>query len=156
MRKFWSRKEIENCERDPILPSPPESPAWLVKGEPISAPPKPPDPEPDLSTKPADIIGYCFGFACPKKHVQNTFESVTVDGYKERLACNACGAVAKPCVVKRIAEATWRDWQNSLYRGYSGVSNPYWGWGQTSMYNGRIMWTRYEFFHYLELGETAG
>ena len=104
------------------------------------------DPEPDLSTKPKDIVGYCFGYVCPKKHVGSTFENITIDGYKERRACQTCGAVAKPAVVKRTAEARWEAsrgifswWQN--YRAPAGRYSP------ASLFT---QYTRYEFVHYLD------
>jgi hypothetical protein len=119
----------------------------------------PPDPEPDLATKPKDIVGYCFGYACPKKHLFSTFESVTVDGYKERRACQQCGAVAKPAVVKRTAEPQWGNRAHIAI--YDRNPKPNWGWfnafwqGAGSLYSGWVndpdlIWTKYEFVHYLE------
>lgn len=145
MSWFWpSKKEIKQFGEELVKSASPETPVGRIV--PVTPEPK---PEPDLSTKSDDIVGYCFGFACPKKHVQNTFESVTVDGYKERRACNICGAVAKPCVVKRIAEATWMDCQRPgmmLYGSYT----PAYRWNQFSTYDGITLWNRFEFFHYLE------
>ena len=111
----------------------------------------PPDPEPNLSTKPADIVGYCFGYVCPKRHVGETFESITVDGYKERRACNTCGAVAKPAVVKQTSEARWIDTNQ-----YLSCFGPDWEWRHNFLVPGfspanmMINWTSYEFVHYLD------
>jgi len=119
----------------------------------VIVPPK--DPEPDLSTKPKDIVGYCFGYVCPKKHVHGTFDGTTTDGYKERRACNECGKVAKPAVIKRIAEAAW---DNRAYPTvYDRNPKPNWGWynsyvsglGKTMNF-GDTLWTNHEFVHYLD------
>jgi len=123
----------------------------------VVVPPK--DPEPDLSTKPKDIVGYCFGYVCPKKHVGKTFESVTVDGYGERRACQECGGVGKPAVVKRIAEPQWGntahpDLLDPNPKPRWGWYNCYWkylGWLLSKWANDEGMyWTRYEFVHYLD------
>lgn len=114
----------------------------------------PQDPEPDLATKPEDIVGYCFGYACPKKHTFGYFDSITLDGYKSRKPCQECGGISKPAVIKRTAEAQWGNtaypsrfdfypkpewrWYNSYALGF-GKSR---GWGDT-------LWTSYEFVHYL-------
>jgi hypothetical protein len=92
---------------------------------------------------------------CPKKHVGQTFESITIDGYKERRACNTCGGVAKPATIRRVAEAAWGNrstpkpfylnpppdwgWYNH-YDGYFGLSL---GWGKP-------LWTSYKFVHFLD------
>lgn len=110
----------------------------------VIVPPK--DPEPDLSTKPKDIVGYCFGYVCPKKHVNSTFENITVDGYKERRACQTCGAVAKPAVIRRVAEGLWQDWGSYDFFAKKHVSN--WGWRQ--WYSRNYLWTKSEFVHYLD------
>lgn len=96
------------------------------KVETLSVPGKPKDPPPDLSTKPDDIIGYCFGYVCPKKHVGETFESITMDGYKVRKVCGVCGRVSKPATVKRAAEAKWED-HGGYYR-HSEMRDPAWKW----------------------------
>jgi len=152
---FWhgrNRKEPEVI----VLPDAPWPGTIIPCNDPENVvikvdPPK--DPEPDLATKPKDIVGYCFGYACPKKHVNSTFENITVDGYKERRACQTCGAVAKPAVVKRIAEARWIDYHKfSLW----GTREPSWGWANRcsehgpSSWLGEPSWTRYEFVRYLE------
>jgi hypothetical protein len=110
-----------------------------------------PDPEPNLSTKPADIVGYCFGYVCPKKHVGEKFEAISVDGYKQRRACQTCGVVSKPAIVRRISEAYWVD--SHKYLTYFG---PNWGWRHNhlspgfSPANACPIWTRYEFVHFLD------
>ena len=120
----------------------------------------PKDPEPDLSMKPKDVVGYCFGFVCPKKHVFGTFETISIDGFKERRVCQKCGGVGKPATVKRTAEAGWGD----LSRGdflTGDLPNSGWGWFNAhEKYIGRfyskwvgdkgIYWTKHEFVHYLE------
>ena len=117
----------------------------------------PKDPEPDLSTKPKDVVGYCFGYVCPKKHVHAAFESIATDGYKERRVCQECGGVAKPAVIKRIAEAMWGN--RAQRGGWDRDPKADWGW-----YNCHVsslglclwapldgtLWTKYEFVHYLE------
>ena len=114
----------------------------------VIVPPK--DPEPDLSTKPKDIVGYCFGYVCPKKHVNSMFENITVDGYKERRACQTCGGVAKPAVIRRTAEAQWNN-RNEISM-FERNPEPNWGWSQTYGYysNFETMWTQLEFVHYLD------
>lgn len=112
---------------------------------------KPKDPEPDLSTKPKDLVGYCFGYVCPKKHVNSTFENISVDGYKERRACQTCGGVAKPAVVQRTAEARWLDLGDRFAAIYHPQPyEPSWGW---TLYRWRladINWTAHKFVHYLD------
>jgi hypothetical protein len=116
-------------------------------------------PPPDLSTKPEDKIGYCFGYVCPKKHVNETFDSITIDGYKERRACQTCGGVAKPAVVKRISEARWVNHDRSS--SYGLKPDPDWRWrhevfaGRFSDANWMIQWTRREFLHYLDSPRSA-
>jgi len=114
----------------------------------------PPDPEPDFATKPEDVVGYCFGYVCPKKHVNSTFDNITVDGYKERRACQTCGGIAKPSVVKRTAEAQWGD---CWYPSYALKAKPDWRWYNSfisgfgkSQGLGDILWTKYQFVHYLD------
>ena len=114
---------------------------------------KPKDPEPDLATKPKDVVGYCFGYVCPKKHVSGTFETITLDGYNERRVCGTCGGVSQPSIVKKVAEAKWIDYSRSR----RAPSTPNWGWAQyyvkgsgPSSWIGDPMWTRYEFVHYLD------
>ena len=110
----------------------------------------PKDPEPDLSTKPADKVGYCFGYVCSKKHVNETFDSIVVDGYKERRACQECGGVAKPAVVRRTAEARWANRATSVI--YDFTPEPNWGWYNS--YWGNPLWNRFEFVHYLDEPKT--
>ncbi len=116
-----------------------------------SLPPVPPTsrPEPDMSTKPKDVVGYCFGYVCPKKHVNSPFENITVDGYKERRACNTCGGVAKPAVVKRTAEAVWMN--ISSPSPFCTKLSSFFSWTQKPWFNDyNIVWTKYEFVHYLD------
>lgn len=108
----------------------------------------PPGPPPNLSTKPADKVEYCFGYVCPKKHVSSTFENITIAGYEERRACQVCGEVAKPASVKKIAEAQWENvygdgewsWRQNLVGPKNGYSPVWWF----------TRWTRYKFVHYLD------
>lgn len=110
-------------------------------------PPK--DPEPDLSTKPKDIVGFCFGYVCPKKHVNSTFENITVDGYKERRACQTCGGVAKPAMVRRTAEASWIN--KAMPDPCNALPEPDWEWRQYLLRTSfQTLWTRHEFVHYLD------
>jgi hypothetical protein len=110
----------------------------------------PKDPEPDLSTKPDDVVGYCFGYVCPEKHVFSFFDSITLDGYRIQRLCQKCGGIGAPAVVRRIAEATWRDF--GFYDYYKKEKYPFWGWSQ--IYDGLPIWTRYEFVHYLDSPKT--
>jgi hypothetical protein len=110
--------------------------------------------EPDLSTKPKDIVGYCFGYACSKKHVDMYFDSITVDGYKERRVCQKCGGVSKPAIVKKVAEAVWRDYGIKSWVSLkdtfcaTGPWTPHWYWKQ--FWRGEIGWTSYSFIRFLE------
>ena len=115
----------------------------------------PPDPLPDLSTKPDGIVGYCFGYACPKKHTFGYFDSITLDGYKIRKPCPKCGEVSKPAVIKRTAEARWGDKANPSV--FDLHPEPNWGWYNSylpsfgkSIGLGDILWTSHEFVHYLD------
>ena len=120
----------------------------------------PKDPEPDLSTKPKDVVGYCFGFVCPKKHVFGTFETISIDGFKERRVCQTCGGIGKPATVKRTSESQWGSFER--YEPFAGLVNKgKWGWfnahwkGMGKLYSAwagdkDIYWTKHEFVHYLE------
>lgn len=126
----------------------------------VIVPPK--DPDPDLATKPKDLIGYCFGYACPNKHIAATFESITIDGFDERRPCQECGELAKPAVIKRTAEPLWGDVTNYQLTWRTSYLKPKWGWYNSSWdYLGRrmtiviinsdkIYWTRYEFVRFLD------
>jgi hypothetical protein len=158
---WWNKNSKPDDEPDP-------NEVNLVYGEPGTIIPCdnpenavviPKDPEPDLSTKPKDVVGYCFGYACPKKHVQNFFESVTVDGYKERKACQTCGGVSKPAVIKRTAKAQWGN--KAQPHPLDIHPKPRWGWYNSYWnYVGKtisswptdkdMLWTKHEFVHYLE------
>ena len=157
---WWNRKpkEPENIFHGPSVQAesgtgkiiPCDHPKDVIL---VSKEPEPPPP--DLPTKPNDIVGYCFGYVCPKKHVNSTFENITVDGYKERRACQACGAVSKPAVVKRTAEAQWGN--KAQPEVYNLNPKPNWGWynsythyfGKTLDW-GHPLWTEHEFVHYLD------
>lgn len=125
--------------------------------EPEVVPVEPPkDPIPDLSTKPKDVVGYCFGYVCPKKHVFATFENISIDGFKTRKVCQKCGGVGKPATVKRMAESRWGDLSHR--DSFTGLlTNSGWGWYNSYMHHvgktqnwGEPLWTEYEFVHYLE------
>lgn len=120
--------------------------------------PKPEPPAPDLATKPADIVGYCFGFACPEGHVENTFETVTVDGYQERKVCQTCGQVSRPATVKRTSESEWVPGFKSdcLGRPYRWDHSNM-GWSNSGHYYDVLhrQWTSYEFIRFLETGKKT-
>jgi hypothetical protein len=107
------------------------------------------EPEPDLATKPKDIVGYCFGYVCPKKHISAMSDSITVDGWEKRLVCQTCAGVARLAVVRRFAEGRWIDTQDPYLRGYNGYSTPNWKWVQW-LY-GSYLWGRCEFVRYLNV-----
>lgn len=113
------------------------------------------DPEPDLSTKPADIVGFCFGYACPEKHVMSFFESITTNEFNQRRACQKCGEVSRPAVVKRTAEPRWTD--RSKSSRYGRDTGPDWGWyirhNSTfglSLNFGDPIWNKFEFVRFLD------
>lgn len=123
-------------------------------GSELAEPPK--DPEPDLSTKPDDVVGYCFGYACPEKHVFGFFDSITLEGYNVRKPCQTCGGIGAPAVVRRIAEARWGD--RSRPSMWIATPEPDLGWynayslsfGKSTAPFGDPCWTAYEFVHYLD------
>ena len=140
----------------------------------IIVPPK--EPEPDLSTKPKDIVGYCFGYVCPKKHVGGKFEEITVDGYKERRLCQECGAVSRPAIIKQSASPIWKDWGHHTGSGFScnngltvwsGPWVPDWKWNFSRVYKntttqnmlmsvrGSPIWEKFEFVRYLDTPKTT-
>lgn len=132
---------------------------WRNKSRPSENPKNvvvapPPDPPPDLATKPADKVGYCFGYVCPEKHVNFPFENLTVDGLKERRACQTCGSAAKPASVRKICEAQWINHDRSS--SYFLPPEPDWRWRHNyfvpgySLANWLPKWTRYEFVHFLD------
>ena len=153
---WWNRKSKPNDEPEVLVGSPGECIPCHNPQTTVVIPP--PDPEPDLSTKPKDIVGYCFGYVCPKKHVNSLFETISVDGYKERRVCQTCGGVAKPATVKRISEARWVNHDRSS--DYRLPPDPDWKWrhnyfvGGYSAANMMIQWTKYEFVHYLDTPKT--
>ena len=127
--------------------------------------PKDPDPEPDLSTKPKDIVGYCFGYVCPKKHIGGKFEEITVDGYKERRLCQECGAISQPAVIKQSAAPIWKDcgsYTGGAFRYYDGPRVADWKWTYNYTYKQTMVqnmsmssqdhpvWEKFEFVHYLD------
>jgi hypothetical protein len=140
--KFWPHK----AEEDVPVEDPKTLPmkTYTVPGDSaatgtVHLTDKPADPPPDLSTKPDDIVGYCFGYVCPKKHVNDVFTSITVDGFKERRVCQKCGSLARPAIIRGISVAYW------------GVVNrlfPLWGWAHRS--NADTLFNRTEFFSYLD------
>jgi hypothetical protein len=139
---FWSKKKDFT---DPI------SLDKAIKDFPEQVQILPTVPEPDLSTKPKDIIGYCFGFVCPKKHVNTTFESIQAEGYKERRVCQTCGAVTKPATVKRTAEAQWENRDHSYRWGL--LPRPEWSWSHYyNLSNGYLStrWTKHELVRFLD------
>jgi hypothetical protein len=111
-------------------------------------PEKPKDPEPDLTTKPENFVKYYFGFVCPKKHIQETFETIKVEDYKIRRACQTCGKVSQPAVIRAIAEPEWSK------SGYSQFT--YWTDQTRKPPCDKWVWLipfnsyRYEFVHYLD------
>jgi len=148
---WWNRKPPADVE---ALGRPVEDPVDLEALKTLAEPesPKSEPPPPDLSTKPKDIVGFCFGYVCPKKHVNSTFENIMVDEYKERRACQMCGGVAKPAVVKRTAEAKWEN-RDSSFR-WQRPAKPDWRWSHYYNLSGFVpnstRWTEYEFVHYLD------
>ena len=116
--------------------------------------PTPTPPEPNLNTKPEDIISYCFGFACPEKHIQETFDKISVDGFKQRRACQKCGKLSEPCIVKQIAEARWkcRNLDSVIMAQVRrwNAPPPDWGWTQAGYGSALYAWNKFEFFSYLE------
>ena len=149
--RFWPRKAVEEPEIV-VLPEAPKPGQILLCDDPKNVAVKvepPADPPPDLSTKPEDLVGYCFGYVCPKRHVNETFENITVDGLKERRACQTCGELARPAAVKRFAEANWVDVLELSAFKTSGAA-PRWSWCQYDPWLRGISWSRYEFLHYLD------
>jgi hypothetical protein len=122
----------------------------LDKPETTSAPP----PEPNLNTKPEDIISYCFGFVCPEKHIQEMFEAISVDGFKQRRACKKCGKLSEPCIVRQIAEARWECLNLDtiiMFRMQNLYAPPAkWGWDQSGYGSVVYGWNKFEFVSYLE------
>jgi hypothetical protein len=109
-------------------------------------------PEPDLATKPKDIIGYCFGFSCPKHHIGITFDSITIDRYGEQRTCQTCGEIATPAIIKRTAEAQWIDLHLSNVMECVRIGaeyKPVWGWNQYYGVSLNKIWTKYEFVRFL-------
>jgi hypothetical protein len=131
--------------------------------ETVIVPPK--DPPPNLSTKPKDVVGYCFGYVCPKKHVMQTFDNISIDRYKERRVCQTCGGISKPATVKRTSEPQWGDLSYRLAFSDSVINKGEWGWYNAywshigkllSTWAGDkdLLWTRHEFVHYLDTPKT--
>jgi hypothetical protein len=119
---------------------------------------KPEPPAPDLATKPADIVGYCFGYVCPEKHVNDKFDSITVDGYHERRVCQTCGAIARPATVKKIAEATWETFRQTYSTGKT-ESTPYWmqhyPYSLFGRGGGETRWNKFEFVKFLGVASPS-
>lgn len=115
-------------------------------------------PPPDLSTKPKDIIGYCFGFSCPNHHIGDTFDLITMDKYGEQKVCQTCGEISTPAIVKRTAEAQWGDLSMSSQAWCSGSGigyNPVYGWRQCFYMSLDIIWTKHEFVKFLNDGKSV-
>lgn len=111
-----------------------------------------PDPEPDLATKPPDIVGYCFGFACIDKHVDNCLEEINSETFGLVKMCQVCGKTAKLCKVKRTAEARWIQTRNILDYYKLGSFR----WLCRSPYDLSVLWTKYEFAGFLKLSVDKG
>lgn len=161
---WWNQSKCKDEPEVIVLSEEPKPGQLIPCKNPATAvikvePPK--DPEPDLSTKPKDIVGYCFGYVCPKKHVNSTFENITVDGYKERRACQTCGGVAKPAVVRKLAEARWGVTNLYIINYYmtrgrnSEKPDPEWGWSQYGHQTACPLWTLHEFVHYLDTSDRG-
>lgn len=129
----------------PEEPTVAESTAAL---EEISAPVVELDPGPDQSTKPKDIVGFCFSFACSSKHVVGgDIESIDIDKLKERRTCQKCGKITKIAIVKRTAEALWL--KTYSYNGWNIPKIYSWEWRQHfktyDNFGGGPLWTKKEF-----------
>jgi len=138
--KFWPHKMTdESAPIEPRDPTPRKTPK---------------DPEPNMSTKPKDIVGYCLGYACPKKHVFGFFDSITPDQYDVRKPCPTCGGISKPAAIRKVCEARWVD--HNMFSSYSQPPKPDWRWRHDhfvpgfSVVNWYPEWSRYEFVHYLD------
>lgn len=100
---------------------------------------------PDLESKPEDIVGYCFGYACSGfLHVNFPFETISVEGFKDRKVCQKCGEISRPCTVRRIAEAFW----DYLPHRSIGSEHQY-EWKQMDFHY-RVQWSKFEFIKFLE------
>lgn len=132
---------------------------WNQKSKPDDEPasePVQPDPEPDMSTKPEDEVGYCSGYACPEGHVEKTLEVVTGRS-DSRMVCQKCGKISKLAVVRRRAEYRWRK----ATRRYE-LFGPYsfeWGWYNSWLTGyglaqgiGNLIWTKLEVVRFLDEG----
>jgi hypothetical protein len=116
-------------------------------------------PPPDLSTKPKDIVGYCFGFSCPNHHIEHTFDSITMDRYGEQKVCQTCGEISTPAIVKRTAEAAWEELIYTPSIGYGESESLGWRWvnkrsimSWTKTGDNLTIWTKYEFVKFLNDG----
>lgn len=105
------------------------------------------DQEPDLSTKPKDKIGYCFGYACADRHVGFFLDSITATDAEVIKACQTCGKNAKLCSVKKTAEAQWYRWVD-IDPGTKRLPDE-WFWTHRVYYPygsiAGINWTKHEF-----------
>lgn len=113
---------------------------------------EPANPEPDLSTKPVDKVGYAFGYICSKKHVNYTFDSITVEGYNIRKPCQTCGLLARPAIIKQTAEAKWVQGYGHSPTSISDLRTSLnWVWKQCHYRNGKVcpLWTKKEFVRFL-------
>jgi hypothetical protein len=147
---FWKKKE----EDEVIVLDKPLQPGQIVGcNNPETVKIIAPDPEPDLSTKPQDIIGYCFGFACANKHVDNLLEEINSKTFGIVKMCQICGKISKLCKVKRTAEAQWREEYNP-YRISNNVQK--FEWIQCYFHGLSILWTQREFAGFLKLSVDKG
>lgn len=119
--------------------------------------------EPDYSTKPADIIGYCFGYACPSGHVHNTFDKLDMNDLHLWHVCQQCGEVSRVCTVKRIAEAQWKPYctKEVMHKVTFLITRTFehrWeqvtfiGFGRGS----RVTWTQTEFIRFVGAIDREG
>jgi hypothetical protein len=116
-------------------------------------------PLPDLSTKPEDIVGYCFGFSCTDGHIGKIFDLITMDKYAEQMVCQTCGQISTIAIVKRTAEAQFLDLtlSNEIDCMRNGIKyKPHYGWVQHYYMSDYIVWTRKEFVKFLNDCDTKG
>lgn len=104
-----------------------------------------PHPEPDMTTKPKDIVGYCFAFVCPKHHINRQLDSITINDSDIREVCSECGEVTKLATIKRSAEAQWVVSPNFYDTRYH--------WRQVSYTLGKFYthWNKLEFIKFIDL-----
>lgn len=103
-------------------------------------------PPPDESTKPKDIEGFCFAFACPRKHLFDEMKKISIEDFAQRKVCQKCGSLARLAIARRFAEAQWED-VNSFHS-----PSPRFAWRQyfPLVAGWGVRWTRYEFLRFLQ------